>query len=397
MAKTLLEDFIARLNANVFLREFAFSSTELSVDGVGQVEVADHVVLLGNLALAFQLKERTQDASSAEQLEKWLANKVARKAVRQIRSTRDLISQFKGRELVNDRGHKVLLSESTLDGLVAVVVFRAPVVDDFHWLQFRESESAGFVHIIRDIDYFGVCQYLLTPVEIVDYLRFRQTVLQRYRPTPGTVTEAALVGQFMSTEEVSPPAQDYERVFLALREDPAEWDMSLITERLGDQVEYRVGDESETSHYTILRELALLSRSELREFKARFRLTLQAVQEDRFELPYRFAVPRTECGFLLLPLTKDMQPHAQRALQNLSLGSKHEMSVYKQVGVAVMKVDEYLDILWLYTEGDNQPNPELDRMLKEKYPFRRTSEQYKPRYWFDSDSLSKHRPRGTKE
>jgi hypothetical protein len=66
----LLQDFVSSLAGNVFLREFSVSSGKLRVPA-GEIEVADVLVLLRDLTLVFQVKERAPSAdSSVEALEK---------------------------------------------------------------------------------------------------------------------------------------------------------------------------------------------------------------------------------------------------------------------------------------------------------------------------------------
>ncbi|HCU11298.1 MAG TPA: hypothetical protein DGB72_04135 [Gemmatimonadetes bacterium] len=385
--KTLLEEFVAQLNASIFLAEFAFPGSELTIRGQGKVEVADHLVLLDDLGIIFQLKERDAAASSAKaELNKWFANKVRKKAVAQVRSTRELLSRFPGEKLRNQRGHEVAVATKNAASLYAVVIFRMPNTPGLTTERYYPSRSAGFVHFISDVDWLGVCRYLITPAEIADYLAFRQQVLTKYQAADD-ITEAALVGQFIGGDQVAPPSKKYDRVLAALREDQAAWDMSFFIEQFGDKITYREGDSSPTSHYRILSEFAKLSRSELREFKKRFLLALDAVRDDRFELPYRLACPRTDCGFLILPVTKELANNARNALRNFSLASKHLFNVKKHISLSVVAQSPFLDIEWMFAEGVNEPNPELEALVERNNPFRNASEQLLPRYFLDSAAL----------
>lgn len=387
--KTLLEDFIAAINANTFLREFAFSATQLRVPGLGEIELADHLVLLDDIALVFQLKEREAGApSSGDDVQRWFASKVLKKGIQQLRETHRLLQLHKGRSLVNDRGHLISLPDPT-PPLSNIVVYRAKVLPaPIAGKRSYASRTIGFVHILRDIDYFGICRILVTPAEIRDFLAFRERVMVRGSPAPA-VSEAALVGQFLVDAENAAPNERFRKAFIALRDDPDDWDISFMTQRLGDQIAYQEGDPSEQSYYKLLAEIAKLSRSELREFKLRLRLALEAVREDRYEPPYRFAVPRTNCGFLLLPVIQEMRPMARNALRNFSLASKHEQKVEKQVGAAIWKSGKHIDIEWLYTEYPNEPNPELDELLRRDSPFRSTRERLLPRYYFETERLKR--------
>jgi hypothetical protein len=86
--KTLLERFVSDLNGNVFLREFAFSSSEILLPGVGTIQIADHLVFLDEYALVVQLKQRDSNASATrDDLNAWFDRKVRRVAVTQLRDT----------------------------------------------------------------------------------------------------------------------------------------------------------------------------------------------------------------------------------------------------------------------------------------------------------------------
>ena len=389
--RNLLEDFTAQLNANVFLREFAFSSTDLRLPGIGEIEIADHLILLDDLGFAFQLKERDSNAGgSRSELAAWFQSKVLKKAVSQVRDTLQMLRDHAGSFLTNDRGHRVQLPAALPRRFANVVLYRAPALPEGVAVRFYRSKIAGFIHVLPDVDYLGICQYFVTPVEVLDYFDFREQVLTAYPVEAVEVTEAALVGQYLLDEQSSIPGQHYLRGLEAFREDRDAWDVSYLTENFGDRVTYQEGGTSEQEYYRAIAELAKLSRSELRAFKERFKLALEAVRADRYVKPYRFACPRTDCGFLILPLTTELSSTARATLHAFSLASKHELGVFRQIGLAIWKTGDTIDIEWLLAEWVNQPNPELDAMLaREDNPFRPVRAQMAPRYWFDTDTLDK--------
>lgn len=389
MGKTLLERFIAQLNANVFFAEFAFDSAQIRIPGKGDIELADHLVLLDDIGIIFQLKERDAGAEvSAAALRTWFAQKVRKHAVAQVRDTRLTLAQFRGVELTNQRGHKVPLQASPTASLPGVVVYEAPSIPDFVPPHHCVSRRAGFIHFIRAADYLGVCQFLVTPTEVVDYLAFREQAMRALDFAPQFVSESALVGQYMGGDPTALPNERFAGALGALIQDQEKWDVSFLTERMGDQISFRDGsDTSTTSHYRILAEMAKLSRSELRTLKERLVRTLDAVRANRFELPYRFAVPRTDCGFLLLPVQREQRASMRTALHNFTLASKYDFKVSKHIGIAINSERRHIDILWMFVDGAFEPNPALESLLRENNPFRRTLEQMQPRYQFDTDAL----------
>jgi hypothetical protein len=84
-----------------------------------------------------------------------------------------------------------------------------------------------------------------------------------------------------------------------------------------------------------------------------------------------------------------MAENARNALRNFSLASKYEFAVEKHVSMSIVLRTPHIDIEWMFTEGRNEPNAELEAALKRNYPFRNASEKLLPRYSLDSDELKR--------
>ncbi len=81
-------DELAALNEWHFFREFVYSQTTFRPAPGSEVELADNVVCLGDILIAYQLKEREHVADTNAATEKrWFEKKVLGKATRQIRDT----------------------------------------------------------------------------------------------------------------------------------------------------------------------------------------------------------------------------------------------------------------------------------------------------------------------
>ena len=80
----------------------------------------------------------------------------------------------------------------------------------------------------------------------------------------------------------------------------------------------------------------------------------------------------------MLPVTKEFNDRAYQALQSLSLASKYELNLDRQVGIGMWRLSEFVDIEWVFLNGSNPPDPDLDERLARSYPFRRASEQRLP-------------------
>jgi len=375
-SRRFLDDITAHLGANAFTRTFSFASAQLPVCTVPSPALADHLILVDGVGLILQLSESEGRANgSAADLERWFAGEVLKKGVEQIGNTRELLRSYLGISLANSSGHRVFYSREALSEPVGVILYRTASVGRFRPPRFTSSRIAGFVHIMQDSDYFAICEDLVTPSELADYLQFRQEILSRPHPVPPNVSETALLGQYLFEEQDAPADARYEMAGRTLKGDPAAWVFSYVIENLNTQMARRDEESVESVYQRILAEIAQLGRSELRELRAQLRLSLEAVRADRFELPYRVTSVRSQCGFLVLPGSAELRLRARETLEGLSAASKYELQLEKQVSVAMWRSGQIIDIDWLYTEGPNLPNEKLDHHLERAYPFRRSSER----------------------
>lgn len=380
---SLLEDITVHLSANVFTRTFSFSSAQLPVLSAERPHLADRLVLLDGIGFIFQLCERSaRGGRKLADPKKWFADEVLKKGVKQIGKTRDVLRAYISVSLVNARGHRVLVPLTTVDDLVGLILYRAPSkAPGFVPARFKEARAAGFVHIMRDTDYFGICEYLVTPSELTDYLRFRQEVLSRPDPIASGVSEAALLGQYLFEELDDEPHSRYEAAARSFTGDPGAFAFAYVIENLGNQMAKRDEESVDAIYHRILAEIAHLRRTELRELRTQLRLCLEAVRTDRFELPYRVCSAQTQCAFLILPGSAEFRLRAREALESLATACKHELKIEKQVSIAMWRSGEIIDIDWSYAEGPNPPNEELDKRLERAYPFRKTSQKRLPEYF----------------
>ena len=374
---SLLQDFTTQQNENAFLRAFSFSTIQLPV--TADVELADRVILMDDIGFIFQLMERElKVASKPGDLEKWITNHVVRRGIKQIQNTRDLLKTYLGLSIVNGFGHRVLIPPKNPDMLVSVIVYRVPPkTRAFRAARFKKNRNGGFVHILRDADYFEIAHHFVTPAELIDYFGFRRDILINWDPAATAVSEAALIGQYLLEDYSSAPDERFEGASRS-RGGPTACEFSFVLDSLAADISSQEGDFADTDCYEILSELARLARYELRALKQQVRLALEAVRANRFELPFRIASSRTGGGFLVLPVTKEFNDRAYQALQSLSLASKYELNLERQVGIGMWRNSEFIDIEWIFLNGSNLSDPDLDERLAHSYPFRRASEQRLP-------------------
>jgi hypothetical protein len=176
---SLVHDFAAQQHANVFTRAFCFDTLHLPVSGESHGELANRVMLMDGIGFIFQLCEREPKVTSrAGDLEKWVANQVARKGSKQIQNTREVLSGYMGLSMVNHFGHRVTVTPHDPETFIGLIIYRVPPKSRaFRAPRFKRSRSGGFVHILRDAEYFEICDHFATPAELVDYFEFRRDLL----------------------------------------------------------------------------------------------------------------------------------------------------------------------------------------------------------------------------
>jgi hypothetical protein len=298
--------------------------------------------------------------------------------VKQIQNTRDVLHSYLGLSLVNQFGHRDYISPRDPDLMVGVIVYRVPAkARAFRAARFKKNKNGGFVHILRDAEYFEITAHFITPAELNDYFGFRRDILINWDPTLTAVSEAALIGQYLSEDYSSAPDERFERAARS-HGGPTACEFAFVLDSLGTSIASQEGEYADTEGYEVLTELARLGRHELRALKQQVRLALESVRADRFELPHRMVSARTGCGFLILPVTSEFHDRTFFALESLSQAAKYELDLEKQVGIGMWRESEFVDIEWLFLDGKNPPDPYLDERLERGYPFRRSSEQRIP-------------------
>jgi hypothetical protein len=375
---------LADLNGWHFFSEFVFSNTTFRPTPSRELELADNLVWLGEIAIAFQLKERSVEGQTTiEAEERWFESKVVGKATKQVRDTLSYIQGIDSIELINQRGHTFTLNREAIKQFHKLVVYlpRPELPEHCRRKKFHSSVTAGFIHIISGEDYLGIVRTLLTPAEVADYLTFREGLVTRHAVEAQQLHEASLVGQYLSGDRMGAPSAQHAELVKSLQHRSDEWDMSGIIKRFSERT---TDAENPTDYYHVIRELALLRRDELREFKLRYQLALENARKDKFAKPYRMVSTRTGCGFVVIPLTKELIPKRRVGLTNLTLAHKYDQKLTRCIGVAIGDdVGPWFIADWCFVEFAWEKDSDVDEFLKNAEPFRPVMERELPGYHFD--------------
>lgn len=380
------EKQLAELNESFFFQEFTYSKTTFRPTPQDEVELSDHILWVDDVAVVYQLKERNLSATSdPASEERWYERKVLGVGTKQIRTTMEYLAAHKAIELANHRGDRLELVPSRLKTTHKLICYLpAPELPhECRMKKYHRSQTAGIVHLFQASDYAGVVQTLLTPAEFVDYLAFREELIEKWGARVDAVSEQALVGQYLAGSAETEPSNDFLPYLETLAHKIDEWDVSNVIRLFPARM---MSGQGSTDYYKIIAEIAKLKRNELKAFKERFMMSMEGCKTGEFTRPYRFYSPRVGCGFLFVPLENAMIPYRRQGLENLTYGCKYDFKAGKCIGVSFAPdVDGWHTVEWCYIEFPWEYEEEVETRLATSNPFRAIKEATMERYSYRGD------------
>ncbi|MBM3096063.1 hypothetical protein GFB56_35930 [Ensifer sp. T173] len=159
--------------------------------------------------------------------------------------------------------------------------------------------------------------------------------------------------------------------------------------RLADHIQ---NPDDSGDYSRILLEFAKLPRSAWRAAKQRLDLSIEAAKRGRFEQPYRFYFPATDCSFMFSPFppgkpTTGFEGELARrtGLQTLTEAAKYMSKASRGIGALVSKDGEFLHLDWCLVHEPWECDPELDALLASNNPFRDVREKRIDGFYFVSE------------
>ena len=198
-----LEQYVAELNGMAFWSEFSFSNNKFSPQAGQELELADSIVWLGRFLIALQLKERTAESDDPEVERRWFDDKVIKKGTKQIRDTLRYLDENEKIGVTNQRSDCFEITKSQIDEILKIVVFLGgkSLPEECWQTRHHISRTAGFIHVVAAHDYFGILEKLRVPEDIRRYFEYRQRILLAGIAAQHAVTEADIVGGFISGQD----------------------------------------------------------------------------------------------------------------------------------------------------------------------------------------------------
>ncbi|MCJ8322670.1 MAG: hypothetical protein HRU29_01185 [Rhizobiales bacterium] len=379
-----LENDIDNLNEFFFFKEFTYSQNRFKNPDGQEIEIADSIVFLGGKSFIYQLKERNvSGATTLEKEDKWFKDKVLGKATKQIRETIVYMSDYPEIRLSNNQGHSVDVSTADMSQLHKIIVHKPneDLENSLREVKYHRSSTAGIIHIFQFNDYIEVVSRLITLAEFSEYLEFRAYLVNANDKKINGLSEAAILGHYVSGVESPDLSEDFVQYALAIKDDSEKWDVTHIIKSYRDRV---ILLEEPTDYYFIISEIAKLMRFELGAFKERFNLSLDAARENENVKPYRFHSQRTDCSFLFLPMLAKDYGEKKELLTMYSLLNKYDLKSEKVIGVSFSYIGEgNFDIFWLFNESKWAEDKNFSKIIADTKPFREVTSKLIDRYNFE--------------
>lgn len=171
------EKLLSSFSENFFYKELVYADLKFVPEGGTEIELADLIINLEDVILAIQLKERnekdrTQDKNVEE---KWLTKK-CKKAKEQIRDTISYINNEKV-SFINARGKETKINPNA--EVVPLVVFENVSISEYEHLLRSHTPEGLTVNCMSIDDFQFMCQELVSPIEIIEYIKWRKEFYEK--------------------------------------------------------------------------------------------------------------------------------------------------------------------------------------------------------------------------
>ncbi|OUQ55373.1 hypothetical protein B5E58_12400 [Tyzzerella sp. An114] len=170
------EKLLSAFSKLYFFNELVHDNLKFIPSGSTEKELADILLNLGDIIIAIQLKGREkEDISNEDEEIKWLKIK-CREAKKQIKKTIEFIRNEDLPCFENGSNQNIKLNKHAK--IIPLIVFNNNIIKEYEHVLWKHSDEGMDVNCMSYEDFQKMCEVLITPIEIVEYLEWR---LEFYR------------------------------------------------------------------------------------------------------------------------------------------------------------------------------------------------------------------------
>ena len=236
--------------------------------------------------------------------------------------------------------------------------------------KYYESQTAGIIHLLHAADYLGILRTFVTPVEVAEYLSYREQLARDWGTGLEIVPEQALVGHYLRNLPNMKPTLEFVKFLAELeRQEQDEWDISKIITLFPDR--RTTPQKGPTEYYGIIKELAKMYRTDMRLFKERFALSMKKALSETIADPYRF-VASTGCGFIFIPLQRKDMGKRDELLRAFTHLHKYDMKLDRCIGLSFTAEEGtgFCDVQWCRIEFPWHEDERTRHFIRDHSPLR---------------------------
>lgn len=280
------ERLLAAFSNDIFYKEILFTDLHYVPDGENsEVELADLVIYLGDILLAVQLKERNPGDNSGdiETEKKWL-NKKGKKAKEQVKETIAQIRLGKVNILKNEKGQSISINDKV--EIIPLIVFKNETLVEYDHIIRKHNDKGMDVNCISLFDFEEICKLIVSPIEIIEYLSWREYV---YANTGKIDTffyfdnEENVSITNLDVKENLPLVYLHQKYGISSVKDSS-WYVNVFSEHLKALSDHIVIESERNAYYEILLFLAHLDRNEIQGFVERIKLSAQYYKKGEYNI-----------------------------------------------------------------------------------------------------------------
>lgn len=361
--KTISEELVTLINVNVFFKEFTFSKNEFYPQRGEQKELADNIIIIDDLLFVIQIKERDCDNATTNNVDNWFLNKVRKKAKDQIKNTIRYFNKYEEIIVENEKKERIDVSKANLSTVNKLVVYKCDekLNKENRECKFFDSNEVGVIHVLNYEDYYWICKYLTTPIELDRYLKFREKFYNYHGTSVVGFPEQYFLSHFITTLDVSKVGDYRDNLSkLNIGNNDIFGVVSNFQNIMVDEEQ-----KKSTKYYLLLAELAKLGRVDIEQFVLRYKSALEDVKkdkEDKMNLPYRF-VATNRVGFVFIPVKEEGEMGCNNFLNVNVEYFKYKHRLEKCIGVLFYKVHDDVVINWTFFKREWKFNQTLNDLV----------------------------------
>jgi hypothetical protein len=374
--KNKSENLISQINESVFYKEFTFDKNEFELTKGESKELADNILLLDEIKIIIQIKERNKDLAT-KSADKWFSNKILNKAKNQIKETVSFLKSNNKIPVFNRREQFVRIGKISNSELKKIIIYdiEEQLSEKYDNLKFYFSSQVGNIHIFNVEDYYWVCKYLITPAELNEYLIFRERFFLLYENLINEFPEQYLLSHFIETNTDFTIKKEYSKTLSKLKENPSEFDVWNLINNISEKALENSADLKSTNYHKIIKEICKLKRYELTEFKSRFEKCNNHIKSKERKFPLRFFSPRTDCGFVFLPLTREYSQNWGNMLAQLMELYMYRHKLTKCIGTVFFYQNRKKMIHFGYLNYEWEYNADFEKLVEKEIKLLGNSEK----------------------